>query len=117
MYDEPFFADIRNWQTQIKAQTNGKNLLNPCPMRDHNAMLRQFIRKHEAEPTDHNAAEALQDANYAEGMEPYDVHWQHIVDGLWEKKYVRNETVNDPEINKLVQSADEKVLEDAVSGG
>ena len=103
IYNEPFFADIRKWQVNIKAQTNGKNLLNPCPIRDHNADLRQFIRKHEAEPTDHNAAEALQDASYAEGMDKYDARWQSIVDTVWEKTYVNDEMLTDSEFNALVQ--------------
>jgi hypothetical protein len=106
IYNEPFFADIRNWQVNIKAQTNGKNLLNPCPIRDHNAELRQFVRKHEAEPTDHNAAEALQDASYAEGMDAYDARWQSIVDTVWEKTYMKDEMLTDAEFNTLAKTAE-----------
>jgi MoaA/NifB/PqqE/SkfB family radical SAM enzyme len=106
IYNEPFFADIRKWQVNMKAETHGKNMLNPCPIRDHNADLRQLIRKHEAEPTDHNSAEALQDAKYAAGMDAYDARWQSIVDNVWEKTYVKNEPLSDAEFDALTHPAE-----------
>jgi len=108
IFNEPFFADLRKWQADIKIQTNGKNLLNPCPIRDHNADLRQLIRKHEVEPLDLNAAEALQDANYAKGMDVYDEKYQKIVDTVWEKVYVQNSPLEAEDTEKLTELFAEK---------
>lgn len=102
IFTEPFFADIRKWQSEIHEQTRGKNLLNPCPMRDHNADLRQLIRKHEAEPTDDNAAAALQDGNYADGMDAYDEKYQKIVDKVWEKVYLHESNLTSEEMEDIV---------------
>ena len=108
IFTEPFFADLRKWQADIKIQTNGKNLLNPCPIRDHNADLRQLIRKHEVEPLDLNAAEALQDANYAKGMDVYGEKYQKIVDTIWEKVYVQNSPLEAEDTEKLTELFAEK---------
>ncbi len=88
IYATPFFSSIRKWQVGIKDRTKGKNLLNPCPMRDHNADLRKMISKHEPDPLDPNAAAAIQDADYAKGMDAYDEAYEKITDELWEKNYV-----------------------------
>lgn len=104
IFTEPFFKDIRKWQVDIKASTGSKNLLNPCPIRDHNADLRQFIRKHEAEPIDQNAASAIQDPKYAEGMDQFDEKYQQIVDKVWEKVYVQNAPLKTGELDELLQS-------------
>lgn len=103
IFNEPFFAEIRNWQIEIKKKTNGKNLLNPCPMRDHNADLRQFIRKYEAEPNDQNAASAIQDSKYAEGMDAYDAEYQKIVDTVWDKVYVNNTPLKPEDLEDLME--------------
>ena len=90
IYSEPFFADIRKWQIDMKIKTNSKNLLNPCPVRDHNSDFRKILFKHEAEPSDANAAAAIQDEEYAAGMDAYGEEYQKIADSIWEKKYVKN---------------------------
>ena len=104
VFNEPFFKDIRQWQGEIKAQTGSKNLLNPCPMRDHNAVMRQLVRKHEAEPTDHNAAEALQDGSYAEGMDAYDERYQQIVDQIWDRVYIENKPLGAEELEQITHA-------------
>jgi MoaA/NifB/PqqE/SkfB family radical SAM enzyme len=111
IYKEPFFADIRKWQLEMNEKTNGKNLLNPCPMRDHNADLRQMIRKHEAEPLDHNAAAAIQDAHYAEGMDAYDAEYQGIVDAVWEKVYEKDQALSSEELEELTETAPEPAMD------
>jgi len=90
IYSEPFFADIRKWQIDMKVKTNSKNLLNPCPVRDHNSDFRKILSKHEAEPSDANAAAAIQDEEYAAGMDAYGEEYQKIADSIWEKEYVKN---------------------------
>ena len=89
IFCEPFFADLRRWQMKIKKDSGGSNLMNPCPIRDHNADLRQLIRKHEVEPIDQNSAAALQDASYAAGMDHYDAEYQKIVDRVWQEVYLK----------------------------
>jgi hypothetical protein len=105
IFCEPFFADIRRWQMRIKQDTGVSNLLNPCPIRDHNADLRQLIRTHEAEPIDVNSAHALQDASYALGMDEYDKEYQAIVDHLWQNVYLKPAARNNTEMDELVRSA------------
>ncbi len=102
IFCEPFFADLRRWQIQIKAETGGKNLLNPCPMRDHNSDLRQLIRKHEADPIDLNSVNAIQDQNFAEGMDRYDAAYQQIVDKVWQSVYIKNEALKADDLESLV---------------
>ncbi|MEN6408373.1 MAG: radical SAM protein [Anaerolineaceae bacterium] len=110
IYREPFFADLRKWQLEIKQKTHWKNTMNPCPMRDHNADLRQMIRKHEAEPIDQNAAAALQDAHFAEGMDAYDAEYQGIVDVVWEKVYEHDQALSSEEFAELLKPAVEQPL-------
>lgn len=105
IFCEPFFADIRRWQMRIKQDTGGSNLLNPCPIRDHNADLRQLIRTHEAEPIDTNSAHALQDASYALGMDEYDKEYQAIVDHLWQSVYLKPAVRNDTDMEEGVKAA------------
>ncbi|MCD6577560.1 MAG: radical SAM protein [Anaerolineaceae bacterium] len=84
IYNNPFFADIRNWQ---KNGTDG-NLLMPCLIRDHNKDLRQFIRKYEANPIDKNAEAAIMDGNYAKGMDQYAKNYHALSDEVWKKQYL-----------------------------
>jgi len=85
IYNNPFFADIRNWQQN---GTDG-NLLMPCLIRDHNEDLRQFIRKYEANPIDKNAEAAIMDGNYAKGMDQYAKNYHALSDEVWEKQYLK----------------------------
>ncbi len=87
----------------IKVKTNGKNLLNPCPIRDHNADFREILRKHEPEPSDPNAAAALQDENYAKGMDSYDAKYQQLVDTVWDKVFEHNAPLTTEELAALVE--------------
>jgi len=80
--------------------------MNPCPIRDHNADLRRMIAKHEPDPIDINAAQALQDPKYAEGMDAYDAAYQKIVDTVWQKAYVQDERLSQEELQKLIEKID-----------
>lgn len=84
IYDHPFFADIRSWQT------NGsqKNLLMPCLIRDHNKALREFIQKHEPDAIDRNAEMTLVDKAYADGMDRYAQEYHDLADPVWEEHYL-----------------------------
>jgi MoaA/NifB/PqqE/SkfB family radical SAM enzyme len=85
IYTNPFFSEIRNWQ---KNGTDG-NLLMPCLIRDHNEDLRQFIRKHEANPIDKNAETALMDGDYAKGIDQYAKDYHALSDEVWKKQYLK----------------------------
>jgi MoaA/NifB/PqqE/SkfB family radical SAM enzyme len=100
IYSEPFFVDIRQWQHTCK----GKNLLNPCLIRDHNHVLRELIGKHEPDPIDPNAAAAIQDMDYAAGLDKYSKEYQQIADQVWEKVYIENTPLKPEEVEDLIQS-------------
>ena len=85
VYANPFFQDIRKWQ---RSGTDG-NLLMPCLIRDHNDDLRQFIRKHEANPIDKSAEEALMDGDYIKGMDRYAHNYHELADVVWKKQYLK----------------------------
>jgi MoaA/NifB/PqqE/SkfB family radical SAM enzyme len=85
VWADPFFADIRAWQTSYKQ----KNILMPCPNRDHHADLRALIAKDEPEPLDENARDALLDPGYARGLAEYEERFQRYADPIWQKYYVR----------------------------
>jgi MoaA/NifB/PqqE/SkfB family radical SAM enzyme len=99
IYQEGFFKDIRDWQNN-RSITN-QNLLAPCPIRDHNAMIRQLMRKHEVNPIDNNAAQAIQDGNYAAGMDHYDEVYNSLADQVWQKYYIEGKPISDEEISAI----------------
>jgi MoaA/NifB/PqqE/SkfB family radical SAM enzyme len=87
---EGFFAHIRRWQKEY-AIGNGQhgNWLAPCPIRDHNAQFRNWLRQYEPEPVDKNAELALMDAEYACGMDAYDAAYQGLSGEVWENYYLK----------------------------
>lgn len=80
----PFFSDLRKWQRSYKK----KNMLSPCPNRDHHGMLNQLIARHGPQPTDENARAALMDPEYSRGLADYDKTYQALSGQVWEKHYV-----------------------------
>jgi hypothetical protein len=65
--------------------------LAPCIIRDHQDDFRVLLAKHEPEPTDANAAEALMDGEYAEAMIAYGHEYQALSGQIWEQYYLRPE--------------------------
>jgi len=93
VYEEPFFAGIRRWQTSYQHQ----NLLAPCLIRDHHDVLRSLIKEHEPEPSDENARAALLDPSYDRGLQVYARQFQELADAIWQRVYVEGrgeETLN-----------------------
>jgi len=86
IWQNPFFSDIRKWQENY--WNNHGNWLAPCLIRDHHADLRQLIIKHEPEPSDEEARNALLDSNYVRGMEKYDKEYQALTDPIWRDVYL-----------------------------
>ncbi|MEN8692585.1 MAG: radical SAM protein [Desulfobacterales bacterium] len=89
---ESFFAEIRDWQEEyVNGDGEHGNWLVPCPIRDHNAQFRSWLRKHEPDPVDENAAQALLDPDYACGMDAYDEAYQALSSGVWKRYYLEKQ--------------------------
>lgn len=87
----PFFKELRQWQNDYgfmrpKEQTG--NWIRPCPIRDHHRAAVEIIRKHQAQPADRTAAEALTDEKFHRGMADYDERFGRLSDGIWEHDYL-----------------------------
>ena len=96
IFNAPFFAAIRKWQ----ANSNSKQLLNPCLIRDHNAVLRQLINKHGAKPIDANALAALEDPEYAAGLDAYGKEYGRITDKIWKEVYLKEDKTPSIEVKQ-----------------
>ena len=99
VWQEPFFASLRDWQKSYK-NSNG-NWLMPCPIRDHHADLRKMIAVHHPEPSDESAQEALLDLDYAAGMDRYDRAYQTLSDVIWQVHYLHEVGTTDNPISDL----------------
>jgi hypothetical protein len=105
---EGFFAHIRSWQ-ETYADGNGKhgNWLTPCPIRDHNAEFRGWLREYEPDPVDANAEQAMLDPDYACGMDAYDHAYGELSGEIWnnyyldETKFSGEQPVPLPEIERI----------------
>ena len=91
VWSEPFFADIRAWQNNYGFKQprtgNHDNWLMPCPIRDHHKMFRQLLTRHEPDPMDVNARQALLDEDYARGLYEYDAAYEALSKPIWEEHY------------------------------
>jgi MoaA/NifB/PqqE/SkfB family radical SAM enzyme len=94
VWAEPFFANLRSWQRDygykrhLAEDSKHGNWIMPCPIRDHHAEFRRIVLEHEPDPVDENAAAALLDPAYREGLEQYDHALEEIFDPLWETEYM-----------------------------
>ena len=94
VWAEPFFSHLRSWQREygykrtMSEQGSHGNWITPCPIRDHHAEFRRIVLEHEPEPADENAAAALLDPEYSEGMQQYDRSLAQLFDPLWESEYM-----------------------------
>lgn len=87
----PFMKKIRSWQEEYydhggRDGGNG-NILAPCPMRDHHAVMRGIIEEVGAEPTDDPAEHALEDKGYYDGMVAYGEKIASLTEEYWEREY------------------------------
>jgi len=99
---ESFFVEIRKWQEKY-THDNGKhgNWMTPCPIRDHNAEFRSWLRQYEPDPVDENAEQALMDPDYACGMDAYDEAYQALSGEIWEDQYLTQNKYKDGELIPL----------------
>ncbi|MCX5970694.1 MAG: radical SAM protein [Coprothermobacterota bacterium] len=86
VWQEPFFQAIRQWQYDYVK--DDRNMIAPCPNRDHHDELEQLLMKYKPEPTDTNAAEALIDPEYTRGLVAYSQRFEAITGSIWENRYL-----------------------------
>ena len=98
IFDEPFFDSIRHWQ----AENHSSNLLSPCLIRDHNSTLRSLIQKYESDPIDANAASAIQDGDYADGLDKYAADYANLSGEVWQKYYINGHPISEDEFQKML---------------
>jgi MoaA/NifB/PqqE/SkfB family radical SAM enzyme len=95
VWAHPFFERLRKWQRQYgyKKKTQNQealgNWMMPCPIRDHHFEFRQLIQQHHFTPEDENAAAALQDPAYFQGLVAYNKAVAELLDPIWKNEYYR----------------------------
>ncbi|MCD4690339.1 radical SAM protein, partial [bacterium] len=85
-----FFKRIRKWQDEYGyAQTAAHvdNWLCPCVIRDHFPVVREAIEKSGARPLNNEAAIALGDTAYCDGMVEYGEKIKRLMDPIWQEEY------------------------------
>jgi MoaA/NifB/PqqE/SkfB family radical SAM enzyme len=90
----PFMKGIREWQDNYclkRAKNEVGNLMRPCPIRDHYAVMRKLIEDCGASPTDENAEEALKDEEYQRGLTAYGEEIEKLTGDIWKKEYLAND--------------------------
>jgi MoaA/NifB/PqqE/SkfB family radical SAM enzyme len=92
-WEHPFFADLRQWQKKYGCQPGPMpedcgNWLTPCPIRDHYAAFRAILEGNNPIPIDPDAAAALYDDGYREGLIRFDKALREEMDPIWEQKYL-----------------------------
>ncbi|MGC9074516.1 MAG: radical SAM/SPASM domain-containing protein [Candidatus Bipolaricaulaceae bacterium] len=88
----PFFTEIRRWQRSYGYLTNPaetKNLILPCPHRDHFDFLYPLLLQHQPKPINKEAEKALSDDNYIRGLLSYGRSCAALLDPVWEREYLR----------------------------
>lgn len=91
LMDLPFFVDIRRWQKSYGYKTrpsDTKNLILPCPHRDHFEFMQGLIEKHRPKPINIEAAQAIQDPRYCQGLREYNRACAALLDPVWEEEYL-----------------------------
>lgn len=87
----PYFEAIRKWQQEYsynKPADQVGNQIVPCPIRDHHLTAYEIITKHQAQPIDSEAAAALKDKGYHQGLAAYGNKAAELTEDIWEKEYI-----------------------------
>ncbi len=94
VWESPFLAAVRGWQRRYGYDGDGsagmKNLLAPCPVRDHYLEFRRLVEAHRAEPEDAPARDALSDEEYFRGLVSYGEEFSRLSGPVWESEYIRD---------------------------
>jgi hypothetical protein len=89
----PLFQSIRKWQKEYKQngpQQRTRNLFTPCPIRDHHAFAHDAVVHFDAKPMDKEAARAIEDRTYYEGMVAYGKKTAELLNPIWERRIYGN---------------------------
>ena len=91
----PLFEAWRSWQVEYRGDCGGEpgNLFRPCPMRDHHAFAHDALVKFGARPMHEDAARALDDPEYRDGMVRYGESLAAELDPVWRKEIVEREAI------------------------
>ncbi|RKY25362.1 MAG: hypothetical protein DRP79_06695, partial [Planctomycetota bacterium] len=104
--ETPLFRHIREWQDEYgyaqQAEKTG-NWFCPCAIRDHYAHFYEGAIRCGARPIDSEAAEALKDKGYYDGMVRYGRDFDRLTSAKWKKEYLS--TSEKPRTRKAVKSA------------
>jgi radical SAM protein with 4Fe4S-binding SPASM domain len=93
VWAHPFFADIRRWQRDYGYREVNEpcpdcgNWLTPCIIRDHHADFVELMGRHDAAPVDDDAAAALHDPTYHEGLVRFGRELEEIMGPVWRERY------------------------------
>jgi MoaA/NifB/PqqE/SkfB family radical SAM enzyme len=93
VWEAPFLRTIRRWQREY-GYGQGEpsavgNWLRPCPIRDHYDLFHRWVERHDPEPEDEAASQALTDATYYERMVAYGRELEELSQPIWEEEYLR----------------------------
>ncbi|MFH1091810.1 MAG: radical SAM protein, partial [Pseudomonadota bacterium] len=83
----PFFKRIREWQRQYGYEQPPEKLDNwlcPCVVRDHFEFLQECAAKYDLTPINEQAAEAIKDPEYCQGMIKYGQEYKKLTDPMWQ---------------------------------
>jgi len=101
-----FFKAINKWQDEYGYRQPGDkvdNWLCPCVIRDHFEVFRKAATSSNAKPINEEAAVALNDPAYCEGMIRYGEELKRLTDPIWIKEYLS--TIVSTEEEKVAASA------------
>lgn len=104
-------AGIRKWQRDYGLRKSGKdvkNLIAPCGIRDHYEFTRRHIEETGAVPTDPDAAEAIKDPEYYNGLVEYDNKFMSMTEPIWQKEFIGNGTDGHSPASPLDKKSDGK---------
>ncbi|MBZ5497189.1 MAG: radical SAM protein [Acidobacteriia bacterium] len=82
---------IRAWQREYGLAKRGKevgNFIMPCIIRDHYEFTHNLLEETKPSAVDPNAAIALEDPAYYEGLVKYDRDFCELVDDIWQKEFI-----------------------------
>ena len=112
-----FFKEIRRWQKSYGYKTRPaetKNLILPCIHRDHFDVLYRLLNRYEPKPINDEAAAALGDPVYLEGLSAYGRNCAAVLDPVWREEYLQGcgrameRKTAQPEAQGLVPTVDEE---------
>ncbi len=92
--ESPFFKAVRKWQTEygyMQPSHQVGNEIVPCPIRDHHRRFYQIVKEQRANPINPEAAEALEAADFVEGLCQYGEKVARLTDPIWDREYLEPE--------------------------